>query len=58
MFSKAKWEGKLQTTVDEEARLAWFNWVSGIKLGQVDTLDNRQKGFQELLQKLEKLAKP
>lgn len=58
MFRKATWEGQLQTTVDEEMKIAWFNWLSGIKLGQIDTLENRQKGYTELLQKLEKLRKP
>ena len=58
MFRKASWEGQLQTTVDSEAKNAWANWLLGIKLGQIDTPENRQKGYQELLQKLEKLRKP
>jgi hypothetical protein len=58
MFRKAKWEGQLNETVDEEMKLAWFNWLSGLKLGQIDTVENRQKGYQELLQKLEELRRP
>lgn len=52
---KATWDGKSKEAVGEEGYLAIINWLTGLKIGQINTLDNVQRGYKELLDKISKL---
>ena len=52
---KATWDGKSKEAVGKEGYLAIINWLTGLKIGQINTLDNVQRGYKELLDKISKL---
>jgi hypothetical protein len=52
---KATWEGETKETVGEQGYLAIINWLTGLKIGQINTLDNVNRGYKELLDKISKL---
>ncbi len=51
-FKRVAWEGKRMDKVEEEAYLEFVNWVSGLRLKQVDKPEDRKKAIQELLGKI------
>jgi hypothetical protein len=51
-FLTAKMKEKDEQARWEEVQLAWRNWLSGLKATPLDTLDNRVRGNEELIQKI------
>jgi hypothetical protein len=52
VFKRVSWEGKRMDKVEEEAYLEFINWVSGLRIRQVDKPEDRKKAVQELLSKI------
>lgn len=51
-FVKASMIGENKEYIQNEGFRAWFNWLTGLKYTQEDTLKMRKKGVQEILQKI------
>jgi hypothetical protein len=56
-FLKASMQGQSNEFISSEEKRAWINWLTGLKLGQVDTLKNRQAGMKEILAKIQEAFK-
>ena len=52
VFKRVSWEGKRMDKVEEEAYLEFINWLSGLRIRQVDKPEDRKKAVQELLSKI------
>jgi hypothetical protein len=55
LFLKASWEGEAMEIIGAEAFEQFMNFLTGLKLNQIDTVENRQKGLKEVLDKLKGL---
>ena len=55
LFLKASWSGEAKEFVGQEGFKQFFNWLDGIKLNQIDKVEDRQKGLKEVLDKLKTL---
>ena len=55
LFLKASWSGESQEFIGQEGFKQFFNWLDGIKLNQIDKVEDRQKGLKEVLDKLKTL---
>ena len=53
VFTRISWQGKTMNDVDKEAQLEWFNWLTGLKLKQVDKPEDVKKAIQEQLRILQ-----
>lgn len=56
-FIKASQEGESREFIQSEAGRAFFNWLTGLKYVQKDTLKMRDKGWQEALTRIENAVK-
>jgi hypothetical protein len=55
IFKRAKWQGMSDEQVSKDQLIQLTNFLTGLRIKEVGTLQDSQKAFSELLQKIRKL---
>jgi hypothetical protein len=55
IFKRAKWQGMSEEQISKDQMIQLTNFITGLRIKEVGTLQDSQKAFSELLQKIKKL---